>query len=103
MMAIEFEKDDTCDFVVMIDEITNEVVALGNRRIVTTRSAASSSSLVNNNYARARQTKMSASAEDSAKAFTDYMAKSHEEKLKALKDLEDKKNVEIEVCGIELN
>ena len=33
----------------------------------------------------------------SAKAFTDYMAKSHEEKLKALKDLEDKKNNEIKV------
>lgn len=65
-------------------------------------SSSSSSSLVNNNYARARQTKMSASAEDSAKAFTDYMAKSHEEKLKALKDLEDKKNVEIETLKEEM-
>jgi hypothetical protein len=34
---------------------------------------------------------------DSASAFTEYMAKSHEEKLKALKDLETKKNAEIEV------
>jgi len=33
---------------------------------------------------------------DSASAFTEYMAKSHEEKLKALKDLETKKNAEIE-------
>ena len=39
------------------------------------------------------------SAEDSAKAFTDYMAKSHVEKLKALKDLESKKDGEIQVCG----
>ena len=37
------------------------------------------------------------SSEDSAKAFTEYMAKSHEEKLKALKDLEEKKNNDIEV------
>ena len=33
----------------------------------------------------------------SAKAFTDYMAKSHEDKLKALKELENKKNMEIKV------
>ncbi len=37
------------------------------------------------------------SSEDAAKAFTDYMAKSHVEKLKALKELEDKKNSEIQV------
>jgi len=41
-----------------------------------------------------------ASTPDSAQAFTDYMAKSHAEKLKALKTLEDKKNSEIEVCYI---
>ena len=35
------------------------------------------------------------SPEASAKAFTDYMAKSHTEKIKALKALEDAKNAEI--------
>jgi len=38
----------------------------------------------------------------SAKAFTDYMAKSHVEKLKALKDLEDKKNAEIQTLKEEM-
>ena len=33
----------------------------------------------------------------SAQALSDYMAKSHEEKLRAVKDVEDKKNSEIEV------
>ena len=33
----------------------------------------------------------------SAQALSDYMAKSHEEKLKAVKDVETKKNSEIEV------
>ncbi len=40
---------------------------------------------------------MASSDDGTAKAFTDYMAKSHEEKLKALKDLEDQKNSEIQV------
>jgi len=47
-----------------------------------------------------QQTALSAtlpSPEDSAKALTDYMAKSHEEKLKAIKTVEDKKNQEIKV------
>ena len=35
--------------------------------------------------------------EESAKALSDYMAKAHEEKLKAIKDAEAKKQTEIEV------
>ena len=35
----------------------------------------------------------------SAQALSDYMAKSHEEKLRAIKAVEDKKNAEIEVSG----
>ena len=37
------------------------------------------------------------SPEESAKALSDYMAKAHEEKLKAIKDAEAKKQTEIEV------
>lgn len=37
------------------------------------------------------------SPEESAKALTDYMAKAHEEKLKAVKAAEDAKNAEIQV------
>ena len=37
------------------------------------------------------------SAEESAKALSDYMAKSHEDKLRAVKDAESKKNAEIQV------
>ena len=37
------------------------------------------------------------SAEESAKALSDYMAKSHEDKLRAVKAAEDKKNSEIQV------
>lgn len=40
--------------------------------------------------------------DDSAKLMTDYMAKSHEEKLKAIKDMELKKNAEIESLKEEL-
>lgn len=32
-----------------------------------------------------------------ASALTEYMAKAHEDKLKAIKEAEEKKNVEIEV------
>lgn len=39
------------------------------------------------------------SPDESAKAFTDYMTKSHEDKLKAIKAVEDKKNAEIKVCS----
>jgi hypothetical protein len=39
------------------------------------------------------------SAEESAKALSDYMAKSHEDKLRAVKDAEAKKNAEIQVRG----
>jgi hypothetical protein len=35
--------------------------------------------------------------EASAQALSDYMAKSHEEKLRAIKDVEAKKNAEIDV------
>ena len=35
----------------------------------------------------------------SARALSDYMSKSHEEKLRAIKAVEDKKNAEIEVSG----
>jgi hypothetical protein len=35
--------------------------------------------------------------EDSAQALSDYMAKSHVEKLKAIKEIEAKKNSEIDV------
>ena len=35
--------------------------------------------------------------EESAKALSDYMAKSHENKLNAIKEVEDKKNAEIQV------
>ena len=38
-----------------------------------------------------------ASAEETAKAMTDYMAKSHEEKLLAIKQVEASKAAEIEV------
>ena len=38
-----------------------------------------------------------ASEDASAQAMSDYMAKSHEEKLRAVKDVEDKKNGEIAV------
>jgi len=34
-----------------------------------------------------------------AQALSDYMAKSHEEKLRAVKDIEDKKNSEIAVSS----
>ena len=37
------------------------------------------------------------SAEESAKALSDYMAKSHEDKLRAVKDAESKKTAEIQV------
>ena len=37
------------------------------------------------------------SPEESAKALSDYMAKSHEDKLRAIKAVEDKKNAEIKV------
>ena len=36
-------------------------------------------------------------AETTAQALSDYMAKSHEEKLRAMKEVEDKKNAEIQV------
>ena len=36
-------------------------------------------------------------AEESAKALSDYMAKSHEDKLRAVKDAESKKTAEIQV------
>lgn len=39
------------------------------------------------------------SAEDSARALTNYMAKAHEEKLRALKALELKKDAEIKVSS----
>lgn len=39
-------------------------------------------------------------AEESAKALTEYMAKSHQEKLKALKTMEDQKNAEIKVRDV---
>jgi len=35
-----------------------------------------------------------------AKAMSDYMAKSHEEKLRAIKEVESKKNAEIDVSSI---
>lgn len=35
---------------------------------------------------------------NNAQALSDYMAKSHEEKLRAVKEIEDKKNAEIQVC-----
>lgn len=38
-----------------------------------------------------------AADEASAQALSDYMAKSHEEKLRAIKEVEAKKNAEIEV------
>lgn len=41
-------------------------------------------------------------AEESAKALSDYMAKSHESKLKAVKEVEDKKNDEIQELKKEL-
>ena len=34
---------------------------------------------------------------DDAQVLSDYMAKSHEEKLRAIKEVEDKKNSEIAV------
>ena len=43
------------------------------------------------------------SPEESAKALTEYMAKSHQEKLKALKTMEDQKNAEIKVCDLTEN
>ena len=36
---------------------------------------------------------------DDAQSLSDYMAKSHEEKLRAVKDIEDKKNSEIAVSS----
>ena len=45
-----------------------------------------------------QSTPLGMSSDDaSAQALSDYMAKSHEEKLKAIKDVEDKKNSEIDV------
>ena len=38
-------------------------------------------------------------AMDSAQALSEYMAKSHEDKLKAIKAVEDSKNLEIEVSA----
>jgi hypothetical protein len=38
-------------------------------------------------------------ADGDAQALSDYMAKSHEEKLRAVKDIEDKKNSEIAVSS----
>ncbi|KAL9181692.1 hypothetical protein ACHAXT_012035 [Thalassiosira profunda] len=47
--------------------------------------------------------RLSAAADDaSANALSDYMAKSHEEKLRAVKDAEDKKNAEIEALKAEI-
>lgn len=45
----------------------------------------------------------SSSAEDSAKALTDYMVKSHEEKLRAVKAAEEKKDLEIQTLKEELD
>ena len=39
-----------------------------------------------------------ASCQLNSKALTDYMAKSHEEKLRAVKEAEERKNAEIQVC-----
>lgn len=50
----------------------------------------------NSHHASRTVHRMAVTAEESAKALTEYMAKSHEEKLKALKELENKKNAEIE-------
>lgn len=47
----------------------------------------------------ARKSSLAAAAPD-AQALSDYMAKSHEEKLRAVKDIEDKKNAEIQVCFV---
>jgi len=41
-------------------------------------------------------------AEESAKALSDYMAKSHEQKLRAVKEVEDKKNAEIQALKKEM-
>ena len=38
--------------------------------------------------------------EESARVLTEYMAKAHEEKLKAVKAAEEKKQAEIEVCRL---
>lgn len=40
--------------------------------------------------------------EESAKALSDYMAKSHEQKLKAVKEVEEKKNAEIQMLKKEM-
>lgn len=37
--------------------------------------------------------------EESAKALSDYMAKAHEEKLRAVKEAEAKRDAEVQVCG----
>ena len=44
-----------------------------------------------------RMNLMATSADASAKALSDYMAKSHEEKLKAVREVEARKNAEIQV------
>lgn len=65
--------------------------------------AASSSPYVNafvttgSNNGMGRPLCAAATDDASAQALSDYMAKSHEEKLRAVKDVEDKKNAEIEV------
>eukprot|EP00565_Helicotheca_tamesis_P004408 CAMPEP_0185723296 /NCGR_PEP_ID=MMETSP1171-20130828/184_1 /TAXON_ID=374046 /ORGANISM="Helicotheca tamensis, Strain CCMP826" /LENGTH=374 /DNA_ID=CAMNT_0028390977 /DNA_START=26 /DNA_END=1150 /DNA_ORIENTATION=+ len=48
------------------------------------------------------KTLLHVTAEESAKALSDYMAKAHEEKLRAVKDAEQRKNAEIETLKKEL-
>jgi hypothetical protein len=46
-----------------------------------------------------RSLSAAAAGDSAASAMSDYMARSHEEKLRAIKAVEDKKNSEIEVRG----
>ena len=51
--------------------------------------------------AKAARVALLATVDDAAaKAMSDYMAKSHEEKLRAIKEVESKKNAEIDVSSI---
>mmetsp|Transcript_20802 Transcript_20802/g.23586 ORF Transcript_20802/g.23586 Transcript_20802/m.23586 type:complete len:344 (-) Transcript_20802:269-1300(-) len=66
-----------------------------------------SNAFISNHHVRQYQRtsavqRMVPSVEDSAKQLTEYMSKSHEEKLKAIKKLEDEKNSEIKALKDEL-
>lgn len=54
---------------------------------------------VSSSHRRLHQLSALPTPEESAKALSDYMAKAHEEKLRAVKEAEAKRDAEVQVCG----